>query len=638
MEKIKNINWKFTGTTDEAFRFVEGFHLTDDIQWRRFVEQFRIHSDIEDNGWKGEFWGKMMRGASMVYEYTKNEKLYSTLAKTVRDMIDSADELGRISTYSVEKEFNGWDIWCRKYVMLGMEYFLEICKDEQLRADIIHSLRLQADYLISKIGPEEDKRNIAECAIFWRGLSASSILEPIARLYQLTGEDSYLQFAEYIVECGGSSVGNIFRLAYENNIYPYQYPVTKAYEMISCFEGLLALYRETGTQWYKEAAVNFADKLLESDFTIIGSCGCSGELLDHSTVRQANTNNEEIMQETCVTVTLMKYMYQLTLLTFNPKYVDAFERAYYNAYLGALNTEKNIGIDVTKIYNGAYKDAIPEALPFDSYSPLVAGTRGNGIGGVRMMPDFHYYGCCACIGSAGVGLVPMMTLMKSNAGFVINMFISGEMSTVTPIGQNISFLVDTDYPKNGEIKITIKLENPEKFAIALRNPQWSESTSLMVNGEFKDVSAGYAEVEQTWNDGDEIVYCLDMRTQVIRPISYGSQLIMTDMLWEYDYVVAKYDVEDPAAKEHIALRRGPVILAAENRLGYSVDDAFDIKIRDDGYVDAFLMEDGIAPYNNILEMEIPLNNNEKMHMTDYASAGKLWNEESKMAAWIRLKA
>lgn len=232
----------------------------------------------------------------------------------------------------------------------------------------------------------------------------------------------------------------------------------------------------------------------------------------------------------------------------------------------------------------------------------------------------------------------MMTLMKSNAGFVINMFISGEMNTVTPIGQNISFLVDTDYPKNGEIKITIKLENPERFAIALRNPQWSESTSLMVNGEFKDVSAGYAEVEQTWNDGDEIVYCLDMRTQVIRPISYGSQLIMTDMLWEYDYVVAKYDVEDPAAKEHIALRRGPVILAAENRLGYSVDDAFDIKIRDDGYVDAFLIEDGIAPYNNILEMEIPLNNNEKMHMTDYASAGKLWNEESKMAAWIRLKA
>lgn len=45
------------------------------------------------------------------------------------------------------------------------------------------------------------------------------------------------------------------------------------------------------------------------------------------------------MQETCVTVTLMKFLYHLTMLTGNSKYVDAFETSYYNAYLGAINTE-----------------------------------------------------------------------------------------------------------------------------------------------------------------------------------------------------------------------------------------------------------------------------------------------------------
>ena len=36
-------------------------------------------------------------------------------------------------------------------------------------------------------------------------------------------------------------------------------------------------------------------------------------------------------------------------------------------------------------------------------------------------------------------------------------------------------------------------------------------------------------------------------------------------------------------------------------------------------------------------MEVPLTDGGKMHVTDYASAGKLWNEDSKMAAWMLVK-
>lgn len=629
------MNWTITGVTDEAFHFVEGFHLTDAVQWRRFVEQFRIHSDSKDKGWKGEFWGKMMRGASLVYDYTKNEELYRVLEKTVEDMIESCDKQGRISTYTVEEEFSGWDIWCRKYVLLGMEYFLEVCKEDALKERIIASMKGQADYILSKIGAEEGKRSITTSAIFWRGLSASSILEPMVRLYNLTQEQKYLDFAEYIVESGGTSVANIFKLAYEDELAPYQYPMTKAYEMISCFEGLLALYKVTGTKWYKEAVIRFADRVLATDFTIIGCSGCTHELFDHSTVRQANTNNGDTMQETCVTVTLMKFFYQMTLLTGNPAYADAFERSYYNAYLGALNTEGNIGIDVTKIYNGAYADAIAGALPFDSYSPLTAGTRGNGIGGVQEMPDHHYYGCCACIGSAGVGLVPKMALLQNENGFVMNLFLAGEVHTITPNGNPISFKMETAYPKEGTVRISFCMEQEEAFAFALRNPKWNEKSTLCVNGEDIPLEKGYTVLDRAWNDGDEICYELDMRTEALYPESYGTQILMTEMTWEHDYVVPKFDREDEEAKNHVALRRGPLILAAENRLGYCVDDTFDIQIEQDGYVEAEFATEAIAPYKNMLEVEVPLKNGAKMHLTDYASAGKLWNEESKMAAWIR---
>ena len=68
--------------------------------------------------------------------------------------------------------------------------------------------------------------------------------------------------------------------------------------------------------------MNYANKVLESDFTIIGCSGCTHELFDHSTVRQANTTNGRIQQETCVTVTLMKFFYRLALLTGESKFVD----------------------------------------------------------------------------------------------------------------------------------------------------------------------------------------------------------------------------------------------------------------------------------------------------------------------------
>lgn len=69
-------------------------------------------------------------------------------------------------------------------------------------------------------------------------------------------------------------------------------------------------------------------------------------------------------------------------------------------------------------------------------------------------------------------------------------------------------------------------------------------------------------------------------------------------------------------------------------MGYNVDDPVDIAVGEDGYVEAKISENEIAPYKNIIEMEIPLSDGTYMHVTDYASAGKLWSEESKMAAWI----
>ena len=627
--------YKFRGFIDEAFLFIEDFQLLNPIMWERFVRQFREEDADYEGGWRGEYWGKCMRGAAFVYSYTKNPKLYEIMAQTVRDMIGSGrdSEGGRISSYGLSHEFCHWDTWSRKYVLLGMQYFYEICEDEALRGEIIASMRTQVDCIIKKIGLKEDgKKPITKASHHWRGLNSSSLLEPIVRLYSLTGDKKYFDFAEYIVNEGGTDVVNIFDLAYNNDFAPYQYPVTKAYEMTSCFEGLLEFYRITGIEKYKTAIVNFANKILETDFTVIGCCGCTHELFDHSTVRQANTTNGAVMQETCVTVTLMKFFYQLHILTGDSKYVDAFETSLYNAYLGSINTEKVIEPSLA----AEHPDWALEPLPFDSYSPLTAGTRGNKIGGLKLMSDNHYYGCCACIGAAGIGLITKLGALITREGVVLNLYADGEIKLTLPSGSPITVKMDTDYPKNGEIKITLGMEKSEQFRFMLRNPEWSKTTTVKLNGKPCKASDGYITLEGEFADGDVIELSLDMRVQAILPIPYGEQILMNEVVWGSNYMISTFDREDPIAHKHIALRRGPVMLAQENRLGYSVDKPVDIAVNPDGYVDAELCE-GLSPYKCILEAKIPLTNGKFMLTTDYSSAGKLWNEESKMAVWMLTK-
>ena len=102
----------YTGVSASAVSFIERDQLGDALLWRRFVDQFREQIDGENQGWRGEYWGKMMRGAVLVYTYSKNESLYATLTETVRDMLTVAEHDGRVSSFSRETEFDAWDLWC----------------------------------------------------------------------------------------------------------------------------------------------------------------------------------------------------------------------------------------------------------------------------------------------------------------------------------------------------------------------------------------------------------------------------------------------------------------------------------------------------------------------------------------------
>ncbi len=59
-------SYNFNGFIDEAIKYIESFQLLRADLWKRFVYQFRSDADT-DGGWRGEYCGKMMRGACFTY-------------------------------------------------------------------------------------------------------------------------------------------------------------------------------------------------------------------------------------------------------------------------------------------------------------------------------------------------------------------------------------------------------------------------------------------------------------------------------------------------------------------------------------------------------------------------------------------
>ena len=124
------------GIGDWAINFFQTEQLKHPKIWEKFVDVFRSQPDTKNGGWRGEYWGKMMRGGCLVYEYSKDEELYEILTESVKDMLTTAEKDGRVSSYTRESEFDAWDLWCRKYVILACEYYLDVCKEQELKEQV----------------------------------------------------------------------------------------------------------------------------------------------------------------------------------------------------------------------------------------------------------------------------------------------------------------------------------------------------------------------------------------------------------------------------------------------------------------------------------------------------------------------
>lgn len=478
----------------------------------RLVAPFRNRT--ETSCWQSEFWGKWFTSAMLAYHYKPEPQLKKMLDQAVDGLIATQTPDGYIGNYADDKHLAAWDIWGRKYCMLGLISYYDLTKDKK---SLIAAGKV-ADHLMKEL---KDRNALIVKMGNHRGMAASSVLEPICQLYSRTGDQKYLDFAQEIVRQWETPDGpQLISKASVNVADRFPKPKTswygpeqgqKAYEMMSCYEGLLELYRLTGKQEYKAAVEQTWESIRQTEINVAGS-GSAVECWFHGNEHQDHPIFH--YQETCVTATWVKLSQQLLRLTGEAKYAEAIEQTYFNALLGSMTLD---GSDWAK------------------YTPL-SGQRLEGGEQCHMGLN-----CCVASGPRGLFTFPLTTVMTGKQGLQVNFYAAGTYSVQTPGKQKAELIQETDYPVNGKINIKVQLTKPEDMTIQLRIPEWSAQSSVSVNGQaVSSVNPGKnVSVKRAWKSGDVIELSFDMRGRVIK-------------------------MGDKA--QNVAIMRGPVLLSRDARM------------------------------------------------------------------------
>ena len=437
--------------------------------------------------WQTEFWGKWMHSAMPYLGYSASEELKRRIERGLGHLLSSQESNGYIGNYPVELRCGeGWDVWGIKYTMMGLLHYADGVSAEEGGRALKACCRL-CDYVIAEIGPGGRRgRELWETGN-WSGLASSSILEPVVWLYRRTKDRRYLDFASFIVKgmtepSSGPRLVDLAKtpVADRNGKdwkpdagwkYVCKRGRSKAYEMMSCYQGLIDYWEVTGKREFLDAAIATAENIAGEEVNLAGGCACS-EAWFHGAHKQHLPYMR--LQETCVTVTWMRLCEKLLAVTGDPVWADWIEKAFYNAYLGALRADGS---------------------EFSSYTPL-SGDRWHGMNHCHMHTD-----CCSANGPRGFLSFLRAFFYREGKQATFNFYGSAQVD---------GFEVYSLYPRTDRVRIVSHVS--EKLKLRLRIPHWSEKTVAKVNGKpVDDVKAGtYCVIDRDWKLGDIVELEFDM--------------------------------------------------------------------------------------------------------------------------------
>lgn len=402
----------------------------------------------------------------------------------------------------------------------------------------------------------------------------------LCKLYDLTGQKKYLDFAYWLLEERGNGYGSYGEGKPWNPIY-YQDDVrvrdrrtisghaVRAMYLFCAMADMAAYRADTG---YLEALDSLWADVTEHHMYVTGGIGVAYRTEGFS--EPYDLPNYEAYCETCASIGMVLWNQRMNEWKGDARYVDVLERSLYNGVLAGISEN---------------------ADRFFYVNPLAS----HG--------DHHrqaWYGC-ACCPSNVCRFIPSIGSYiygTSRDALWLNLYIGNE-ATVRLAGRDVRLTLQTSMPAQGEATLTFA--TPMKGALRLRIPEWTNDFAVEVNGTATPYATdrGYAVLTRPWKQGDVVSIHMAMPTQLLEA--------------------------DPRVKDDVgkrAVRRGPFIYCAEG-----IDNAttFPSLTVSDGMTWQPRQTDEMG---GIMRLDAPSASGDTLHLIPYYS----WDnrEPSEMKVWL----
>ena len=485
----------------------------------------------------GDFY-KWLEAAAYIYAVTKDEKLDQLMDEVIDVIKKAQQEDGYIHTpVIIEQRLKGSKIEgfqnphhfetynlghlmtsaCIHYRATGKTTFLDVA-------------RKACDYLYGVY--KEKPAKLAENAI------CPSHYMGVTDMYRTTGNTKYLELA-----CGLIEIRNLVKNGTDQNQdrVPFRdqtKAVGHAVRANYLYAGVADVYAETGDESLLNALEKIWQNVVYQKMYITGACGAlydgaspygvkiheEIQLVHQAYGREYQLPNTTAHNESCATIGNVLWNWRMLNITGQARFADVLELGLYNGVLSAIS------LDGKRFF---YINTLRQVndLPFE-------------LRWSRMRELYISCFCCPPNIVRTIAKVSSYAYNISDEGVWVTLYGSNMLHTKLADGSKLRLTQETDYPWDGNVRITIDAPTKKRFSMMLRIPGWTTTAALKVNGQAirDDLLPGkYVELNRIWS---------------------ASDTIELDMPMEAKLIEAHPLVEE--TRNQVAIRRGPLVYCLES--------------------------------------------------------------------------
>ena len=366
----------------------------------------------------------------------------------------------------------------------------------------------------------------------------------LLKLSRVTGEPRYADLARYFVTQRGQSPNyfeqeasrrgdaklpwhmhhdGLATLQAARPVDELTEPVGHAVRMMYLLAAMIDLAVEHDDQEEKKRCRALWSAIVDRHLYVTGGVG--SEPYGEKFCEPFDLPPDRAYSETCAAIGVVMCARRMLELELIGAHADVMERALYNNVLAGLSLDGRTFFYVN---------------PLEVVPPVAKRRFDTHLVKTQRVP---WFGCACCPPNVARLLASIGDYVCSRTadGIALHLYAGGAIALGTG-GGGFRLKIDSDYPWDGLVSISVEGAVESEFALRLRVPGWCRDPRIEINGRLvadKQVD-GYAILRRTWSDGDRVILDFPMPVERVRA-----------------------DTRVAAAAGQVALQRGPLVYCVE---------------------------------------------------------------------------